>query len=127
MIQNVGYFMSNKMRDGIYDSCKSVINPTTSKPALQMMCGIWGDYCDATKLFDFIGDVNAFSPFQISYLFTDNHEPIDGHKPNDRDLRTCADPIPGMSFYLKFIALWAPAFFMNNNSFIATVRYATSV
>ena len=96
MIQNVGYFMSNKMRDGIYDSCKSVINPTTSKPALQMMCGIWGDYCDATKLFDFIGDVHAFSPFQINYLFTDDHEPIDGHKPNDRNLRTCADPIPGM-------------------------------
>ena len=26
------------------------------------------------------------------------------------------------SFYLKSIAIWAPAFFMHNNSFIATVQ-----
>ena len=115
MIQNAGYFMSKKMRDDIYDSCKSVVNPTTSKPALQMMCGIWGDYCDATKLFDFIGDVHAFSPFQISYLFTDDHEPIDGHKPNDRNLRTCADPIPGMS-KMSYIES-ALEFFLSLNCF----------
>ena len=105
----------------MFSPCSAKRRASDKDLPVQMMCGIWGDYCDATKLFDFIGDVNAFSPFQISYLFTDNHEPIDGHKPNDRDLRTCADPIPGMSFYLKFIALWAPAFILHNNLFIATV------
>ena len=80
----------------MFSPCSAKRRASDKDLPVQMMCGIWGDYCDATKLFDFIGDVNAFSPFQISYLFTDNHEPIDGHKPNDRDLRTCADPIPGM-------------------------------
>ena len=94
MIQTIGYYMSNKMKNDIYDSCKSVVNPTTSKPALQMMCGIWGDDCDAEKLFAFIGDVHAFSPFQIDYLFTDETQVEDYH-PLNKNLRTCSEPLPG--------------------------------
>ena len=59
MIQDLGYFMSNHMKNEIYDSCKSVVNPTTSSPALSLMCGVWGDYCDADKLFAFIGNYSA--------------------------------------------------------------------
>ena len=101
MIHTLGYFMSNHMKDEIYDSCKSVVNPATSKPAITMMCGVWGDYCDAEKLFAFIGDISAYSPFQINYTFTDDAK-IDKYEPLNKDLNTCAVPIPG-KVLLKYL------------------------
>ena len=64
MIKSLDYHMSNRMKQAIWDSCKDVVNPATGKPAVGFMCGIWGDYCDADKLFEFIG---SYGPFRINY------------------------------------------------------------
>ena len=41
-----------------------------------------------------IGDASAFSPFQINYNFTDETQ-VESYQPLDKDLRTCAQPVPG--------------------------------
>ena len=78
LVKEVDYFMSEDMSNGIYDSCKNVFNPMTSSPAIETICGFWGKYCDPQKLFDFVGDANAFSPFQINYKISNQPE-IDGY------------------------------------------------
>ena len=40
------------------------------------------------------GDASAFSPFQINYNFTDETQ-VESYQPLDKDLRTCAQPVPG--------------------------------
>ena len=38
--------------------------------------------------------MSAFSPFQINYNFTDEPQ-IENYRPLDKDLNTCAQPVPG--------------------------------
>ena len=38
--------------------------------------------------------MSAFSPFQINYNFTDEPQ-IENYQPLDKDLNTCAQPVPG--------------------------------
>ncbi len=94
MIRTLEYYMSNHLKNQIYDTCKDVVNPATSGAAIGLMCGIWGEHCDPEKLFAFVGDASAFSPFQINYIFSDEAQ-VNGLEPIDKTLRTCNQPIPG--------------------------------
>lgn len=95
MIKTLEYNMGNEMKNAIYNSCKDVVNPTTSAPALAMMCGTWGMSCTPEKFYEFVGDVNAWSPFQINYVFWDDEVTPEGLEPRNRPMKTCDQAIPG--------------------------------
>ena len=96
MVNSLEYHMSHDTKQKIYDSCKDVLNPATSQPAIKMMCGVWGADCTPERFFSSLGDVNAFAPFQIDYVFgdPDNHQ-IDGFTPLQKNIRSCNEVVPG--------------------------------
>ena len=84
------------MKQEIFDSCKDVINPQTGKPAMELMCSIYGAACTPEKFFESLGKTapDGYSPFLISYSFANETTP-DGYKPLDKELiRKCNEPIP---------------------------------
>ena len=96
MVSGVEYFMHNHMKQEIFDSCKDVINPQTGKPAMELMCSIYGAACTPEKFFESLGKTapDGYSPFLISYSFANETTP-DGYKPLDKELiRKCNEPIP---------------------------------
>jgi Niemann-Pick C1 protein len=55
----------------VYDSCKDVVNPSTSGSVMDLMCGPWGStLCSPRRWFEYLGSIsNGYAPFQINYFF----------------------------------------------------------
>ena len=55
----------------VYDSCKDVVNPSTSGSVMDLMCGPWGStLCSPMRWFEYLGSIsNGYAPFQINYFF----------------------------------------------------------
>ncbi len=71
-IETVTFYMAEEFANTAYDSCKDVVNPATSGPALTLLCGFWGTaLCTPERWFDYMGDTaNGYSPFLIDYNLT---------------------------------------------------------
>ena len=104
MVSEVEYYMHNHLKQEIYDSCKDVVNPATGKPALELMCGVFGASCTPELFFDALGKIppSGYAPFRIKYSFA-NGTTENGFEPLDKEsVRSCDQPIPVSISYLKF-------------------------
>ena len=90
--KNVTYFMSNSFGDDCFASCEDVVNPSTSGPAMQLLCGPWGaGLCTPERWFNYMGSTsNGYSPFDIVYELSDGEERI-VHNPSALG---CDQPTP---------------------------------
>ena len=93
MVKVLEYYMKDAFKNALYESCKDVFFPTTSLPALSAMCGIYGQYCNPERWFEFMVDVNSFSPFQINYVFSNQSE-VNGMTPHSNIVTQCDKPVP---------------------------------
>ncbi len=50
MVESIEYYMKDSFKNGLFDSCKNVYNPSTGI-ALGLMCGEWGIYCTPERWF----------------------------------------------------------------------------
>ncbi len=87
MVQEVRYFVSSSFNQRTFDSCRSVVHPSTSGSILSLMCGPWGEtLCTPRRWFDFMGSTsNGVSPFDILYEYVDDDDKKDlgGFVPHD--------------------------------------------
>ena len=76
LVSAVAYRMGRDFVQGVYDSCKDVVNPSTSSSVFGLLCGPWGDLCTPQRLLDFLGDVkNGRTPFAIDFQLKEDADP----------------------------------------------------
>ena len=68
-INETTVYLGAKYAQETFDSCKDVVNPATSGPALSILCGPWGtQLCTPERWFNYMGSTsNGYSPFDIYY------------------------------------------------------------
>lgn len=74
-VEKVDYRISREHVEGVYDSCKGVIVPSSGKYAMDIACGGWeSTRCTAERWFTYLGDAkdNDYVPFLIEYHYPDN-------------------------------------------------------
>ena len=76
LVTELEYKINEQFVNKVYDSCKNVVNPSTSTKVLSLVCGAWGaDLCSPTRLLDFVGDIrNGNTPFQINFKYSNESE-----------------------------------------------------
>jgi Niemann-Pick C1 protein len=65
----IDYNVDKAFRDGLYNSCKDVIFPSSNQKIMNFLCGTSADNCDPLKFLRFMGNptINGVSPFLIQY------------------------------------------------------------
>ena len=80
-IKSIEYHVDKEFRDGLYNSCKDVIFPSSNQKIMNFLCGTTADKCSPLKFLRFMGDpeINGVSPFLIKYpeSATGNIDPMD--------------------------------------------------
>lgn len=67
-IQDVGYYVSWKYKQELFDSCKNVVFPGNNEKILNLICGTTAEECNPQKLLDYMGNPsNGMAPFTIEY------------------------------------------------------------
>ena len=71
-IINIDYHVDKAFRDGLYNSCKNVVFPSSGQKIMSFMCGTEADKCTPLKFLNFMGNPirNGESPFSINYPTT---------------------------------------------------------
>lgn len=93
-VNGIDVYLGDEYMNGTYDSCKQVSVPSTSRLALDMMCGEWGaSRCSPKKWFTYMGEAkdNPFVPFQITYIET--NKTIDKYVPLNPSITPCSKGI----------------------------------
>ncbi|PNF25098.1 hypothetical protein B7P43_G01990, partial [Cryptotermes secundus] len=93
-INSIEVYIQDEYMNGTFNSCKQVSVPSTSRLALDMMCGEWGaSRCSPKKWFTYMGEAedNPFVPFQITYIETDR--PIGKYVPMNPSVTPCSKGI----------------------------------
>ena len=66
-ILQISYFVSEKFKQGLYDSCKDVtypLYPGVNEKVMKLFCGA----CSPQKLLDYMGNtLNGYAPFDIRF------------------------------------------------------------
>ena len=78
-IEIIDYYVDPLFRNGLYNSCKDVLFPSSNKKIMNFLCGVTADKCDPMKFLRFMGDPsrNGQSPFTIKYpVNTTSHSGI---------------------------------------------------
>ena len=101
LVKSVTYYMNDDFKQKLWDSCKDVYSPSTSSPAVTLMCGEWGNLCTPERWFSFMGDVTVLAPFQINYEFS-NLNTDDGMVPHKNHPIPCNRPAPVSNSFLIF-------------------------
>lgn len=79
-------------------------NPTTGQLAMDIICGEWGAAgCSPKRWFQFMGDVSAYVPFQITYMPQPNIEPVDGYTPSDPKTTPCNQAVDVSPSHFTFL------------------------
>ncbi|XP_055525163.1 NPC intracellular cholesterol transporter 1 homolog 1b [Wyeomyia smithii] len=76
-VERVEYRIDRAHIQGVYDSCKGVVVPSSGKYGMDMACGGWeSTRCTAERWYEYMGDsrINEFVPFLIEYQFPDDPE-----------------------------------------------------
>jgi len=72
-VQELEYTIKESFANGMYDSCKNVMNPQTGKPSVELFCGSYASNCSAHHMIDYLGDYsNHQTPFQITSIYKDD-------------------------------------------------------
>ncbi|CAB4020925.1 Niemann-Pick C1 [Paramuricea clavata] len=71
-ITAIDYYVDKAFRDGLYNSCKNVVFPSSGQKIMSFMCGTSADKCTPLKFLNFMGNPvrNGESPFSIDYPTT---------------------------------------------------------
>jgi len=97
MVKDVTYFVNDQFVTDVFDSCKNVQFPPFGS-IMYMLCGQWGEeYCSPHRWFNFFGSVdNGYSPFQVSYQYSEDNEPLPADKEyHNPDILSCSEIAPG--------------------------------
>ncbi|XP_055608436.1 NPC intracellular cholesterol transporter 1 homolog 1b [Uranotaenia lowii] len=76
-VEKVDYRIGWDLVEGVYNSCKGVVIPSSGKFAMDMACGGWeSTRCTAERWFEYMGDAdtNDYVPFKIEYQYPDDPE-----------------------------------------------------
>ncbi|KXJ81281.1 hypothetical protein RP20_CCG020355 [Aedes albopictus] len=74
-VSKVDYRIDRAHVQGVYDSCKGVILPSSGKYGMDIACGGWESTgCTAERWYEFLGDSinNDYVPFLIEYQYPEN-------------------------------------------------------
>ena len=104
LVKSVTYYMNDDFKQKLWDSCKDVYSPSTSSPAVTLLCGEWGNLCTPERWFSFMGDVTVLAPFQINYEFS-NLNTDDGMVPHKNHPIPCNRPAPVSNSFQEFCTL----------------------
>ena len=69
-IYSIEYYVDRSFRDGLYNSCKDVIFPSSNQKIMNFLCGRPADKCSPMLFLQFMGDPRKNgrqSPFLITY------------------------------------------------------------
>ena len=69
-VQSIEYNVDQTFRDGLYNSCKNVIFPSSNQKIMNFLCGTKAENCNPLKFLRFMGDPTLngdSSPFLIEY------------------------------------------------------------
>lgn len=72
VIKSIDFDMDEAYINGVYDSCKGVIMPSTGGYSIDLACNTQqgANQCTPKKWYEFMGDANsAFVPFGINYTY----------------------------------------------------------
>jgi hypothetical protein len=93
-VTEVNFHVAEEFVNGVYDSCKDVVSPSTSGTVMDLLCGAWGsNLCTPKRLFHFLGDLsNGNTPLTINFVYEQ-----EGVKAFNETLTPCsAAPYPHM-------------------------------
>ena len=87
----IDYYVDKAFRDGLYNSCKNVIFPSSNQKIMNFMCGTTADKCTPLKFLRFMGDpkLNGASPFMINYPVS----PKEGFDPMYVPVKLCNETV----------------------------------
>ena len=68
-IESIDFYVDEAFRDGLYNSCKNVIFPSSNQKIMNFLCGTKAENCNPLKFLKFMGnpELNGESPFLINY------------------------------------------------------------
>ncbi|XP_068736144.1 NPC intracellular cholesterol transporter 1-like isoform X1 [Montipora capricornis] len=67
-IFQISYFVSEKFKQGLYDSCKEVTFPGNNEKVMNLLCGTPAGTCSPQKLLHYMGETsNGYAPFTIKF------------------------------------------------------------
>lgn len=73
IVESIDFYISEDYINGVFDSCKKVIMPSTGRLAINFACGVQqgGEVCTPKKWYHYMGDAeyNTFVPFPIRYKY----------------------------------------------------------
>ena len=71
-IESIDFYVDEAFRDGLYNSCKNVIFPSSNQKIMNFMCGTKAENCNPLKFLEFMGnpELNGESPYLINYPVT---------------------------------------------------------
>eukprot|EP00095_Tigriopus_kingsejongensis_P012689 maker-scaffold22_size673200-snap-gene-4.23 protein:Tk12689 transcript:maker-scaffold22_size673200-snap-gene-4.23-mRNA-1 annotation:"niemann-pick c1 protein isoform x3" len=94
LVHEVDFHLDKEFGIQVYDSCKDVVNPSTSGSVLELMCGSWGSLCTAQRFFTYLGNpANQNTPIRINfYLESEPHH--EGGKLYNRSTIHCDEAPP---------------------------------
>lgn len=76
LVKELELNVSKEFATQVYDSCKHVVNPSTSGSVLELMCGSWGSLCTPHRFFSYLGDPsNQNTPIKINFNLWSEDDP----------------------------------------------------
>jgi Niemann-Pick C1 protein len=98
-VDEIDIYVTEDYLIGTYESCKSVIVPSTGSKAIGFMCGSAGVLgCNPNVWYSFLGNVTStFVPFQINYKkYPNNIKKVDNFTPINPVIKRCDESIDGI-------------------------------
>lgn len=92
-VESVDFRIDQKHIEGVYDSCKGIVLPSSGKYVMDIACGNWeSTRCTAERWFTYLGDAvdNVYVPFTIEYHLEENPE-----KRYNQDVLPCSEAYDG--------------------------------
>ncbi|XP_015795085.1 NPC intracellular cholesterol transporter 1-like isoform X2 [Tetranychus urticae] len=67
-ITAISYAIEEKFAQTLFNSCVNVLAPGPGDKPIKIMCGNWGDQCNAHRLLEYVGQKDP-SPFNIKFQY----------------------------------------------------------
>lgn len=98
-VDEIDVYVTEDYLNGTYESCKSVIVPSTGAKAISLMCGSAGaERCNAEVWYNYLGNATSpFVPFQITYKrFPRDVKRVGQFIPINPEIKRCDESVDGV-------------------------------
>uniref|UniRef100_A0ABD2XPG3 SSD domain-containing protein n=1 Tax=Trichogramma kaykai TaxID=54128 RepID=A0ABD2XPG3_9HYME len=71
-IDSIEILISEEYTNATHESCKNVVNPSTSQKSIEVACGEYARNCTVKNWFKFMGSTllqGGYAPFEINYVY----------------------------------------------------------